>query len=70
MSMFSKLTDKILGKKSTKIDKPYSDIPIFESVESIGLPGLNTVNLANEASLQGAENEIADDSMIESKAPM
>ena len=50
--MFSKLTNKILGKKVSQKAGPYSDIPIFENVDSIGLPGLNTVNLANEPSLQ------------------
>ncbi len=42
--MLGKLTNHILGKKEAK---PYSDIPIFESLDSIGggLP-LNTVNLA------------------------
>ena len=31
--MLGKLTNKILGKKEAK---PYSDIPIFESLDSIG----------------------------------
>lgn len=53
--MFSKLTNKILGKKAER-GGPYSDIPIFENVDSIGLPGLNTVNLANEPSLQESSN--------------
>ena len=69
MSMFAKLTNKILGKKSDKVDKPYSDIPIFENVDSIGLPGLHTVNLANEVSLQGEDEELDDSFMMESKTP-
>lgn len=42
-TMLGKLTNKILGKKE---GKPYSDIPIFESLDSIGggLP-LTTMNL-------------------------
>ncbi len=69
MSMFAKLTNKILGKKSDKVDKPYSDIPIFENVDSIGLPGLHTVNLANEVSLQGEDEELDESFMMESKTP-
>ena len=47
--MLGKLTNKILGKKEAK---PYSDIPIFESLDSIGggLP-LTTTNLKEVESL-------------------
>ena len=48
--MLGKLTNKILGK--SKPDRIYSDIPVFESLDSIGggLP-LNTVNLKDMESL-------------------
>jgi hypothetical protein len=46
--MFNRLSKKILGPKKGKEElKPYSDIPIFENVDSIGLPGLSTVNMSD-----------------------
>lgn len=67
--MFKKLSKGILGSKATASkSKPYSDIPIFDDVGSIGMPGLSGVESTSNRNMREESKDEGESKYGESKS--